>query len=277
MENDTFGYFFKRSLFSRHHFNILSSYTCHRQSVPVSTASSNISHIKIWFSSINVFFDDLDYPELSKHLQYLNTVLALDKYAIKLILDFLVLLCASCQSNVFRIECTQNIFNFAGGSNECVVKKIALICAGELPHKTHDFVHPRNWLDILKCAIYFGFFWMTLAVLLLTGTYNINVFSFGYVIAAFGFCFVGAHFYMKSMTCILVWWKMLMTFNLIVILVKITLSLKIKPFLYTEWLTSIRSIHQDMLPSEVRQCLFQRIFLAPFVLFANKNCLFLQF
>lgn len=68
-----------------------------------------------------------------------------------------------------------------------------------------------------------------------------------------------------------------MTFNLIVILVKITLSLKIKPFLYTEWLTSIRSIHQDMLPSEVRQCLFQRIFLAPFVLFANKNCLFLQF
>lgn len=198
-----------------------------------------------------LFFHHLDYPELSKHLQYLNTLLTLDKYAIKLILDFLVLLCASCQSNVFRIECSQNICNHAGGSNECVVEKIVRICAGEMPHKTHDFVHPRNWLDILKCAIYFGYFWITLAVLLLTGTYNVNVFSFGYLIAAFGFCYVGANFYMKPIACILNLWKMLMIFNLVVILVKVTLTLKIQPFVDIEWLTSIRSIHRDMLPPEV--------------------------
>lgn len=162
-----------------------------------------------------------------------------------------MLLCVACQSNVFLIECKQSNTNYPGGKNSCVVNDFALICAGEMQHKTHDFTLPRNWLDILKCAIYFGFFWITLALFLLTGTYNINMFSFGYLIAAFSFCYVGANFNMKPIRSILNWWKLLIIFNLLVILVKSILRAQLKSDAGIDLLTSIREIHRDIISTEV--------------------------
>lgn len=80
----------------------------------------------------------------------------------KLFLDFILLMFACRQMLVFRIEDqydqTQN--EFPGGSNKSVLEDIHSMASKPIPN-SHDYVtNTRNWLDILKCAVFLGFYWM---------------------------------------------------------------------------------------------------------------------
>lgn len=158
----------------------------------------------------------------------------------KLLCDFLVLLCTTCQSNVFNIEQHHKEKDYPGGSNRPIEEEINLMCSGQLPTKTYDFVYPRNWFDITKCIVYFDFFWITLAVVLLTGTHNVSVFSLGYLISSFLFSYFGANFYMKPIYIILRWWRCLIGFNLLVIFAKTVLNLRLNHS--NEILSSFRNL-----------------------------------
>lgn len=63
---------------------------------------------------------------------------------------------------VFRIESqyeqTQN--EFPGGSNKPVIENINNMATKPITN-SHDYVtFTRNWLDILKCAVFLGFYWI---------------------------------------------------------------------------------------------------------------------
>lgn len=80
----------------------------------------------------------------------------------KLFLDFTLLMFACRQMLVFRIEDqyeqTQN--EFPGGSNKSVIEDIHNMTTKPITN-SHDYVtNTRNWLDILKCAVFLGFYWM---------------------------------------------------------------------------------------------------------------------
>lgn len=90
---------------------------------------------------------------------------------------------------VFRIEdqYDQTQHEFPGGSNKSVVEQIHSMATKPITN-SHDYVtYTRNWLDILKCAVFLGFYWMTLAVVFLAGTNRVNLFSLGYLIGSFIF------------------------------------------------------------------------------------------
>lgn len=136
-------------------------------------------------------------------------------------------MCICRQHNVFRIEQKYRGRNYPGGSNRSSVNEVGTIISGQHPIRTHDFLYPTNWLDVLKCIVYFSSFWVTLSVVLLTGTNNISAFSLGYLVSSFLFCYIGTNFYMKPIRTILRCWHVLVTFNVIVIGIKSFLNLRL--------------------------------------------------
>lgn len=67
---------------------------------------------------------------------------------------------------VFRIESQyeETQTEFPGGSNQSVVEVINNMTTKPITNQ-HDYVtFTRNWLDILKCAIFLGFFWVVITV-----------------------------------------------------------------------------------------------------------------
>lgn len=152
--------------------------------------------------------------------------------AYRLVYDFLLLVCACRQMLVFRIEKQYDRADFPGGSNKSVVDEINNLGASEVPLEGHDFVSiQKNWLDILKCAVFLGCFWITLAIVFLAGTNHVNIFSIGYLIGSFIFLWQGADFYLRPIHTILRWWSYLVSYNIFVITVKIILHLPVCIFI----------------------------------------------
>lgn len=145
----------------------------------------------------------------------------------KLLLDFILLMCICRQRHVFKIEKKYGGKKYPGGRNESSIKDIHIIISGQLPIRTHDFLYPTNWLDIIKSIVYFSSFWVTLSVVLLTGTNTVSAFSLGYLISSFLFCYIGTNFYMKSIDSILRWWNSLIAYNMFVIITKSILNLRL--------------------------------------------------
>lgn len=95
-----------------------------------------------------------------------------------------------------------------------------------MPIQTHDFVtFTRNWLDIIKCAVFLGCFWITLAIVFLAGTNRVNIFSLGYLIGSFIFLWQGADFYLRPIRTILRWWGYLIAYNIFIITTKAFLQI----------------------------------------------------
>lgn len=153
----------------------------------------------------------------------------------KLMFDFLLLMCTCRQMLVFRIEKQYENSEFPGGSNKSAVDEINRLGSGEVPIETHDFVSiQKNWLDILKCIIFLGCFWITLAIVFLAGSRHGNIYSIGYLIGSFIFLWQGGEFYLRPIYTILRWWKLLVAYNVLVITVKILLHLP--TCIFIEWL-----------------------------------------
>lgn len=134
------------------------------------------------------------------------------------------------QRHEFRIEEKYGGKKYAGGRNDSTVADIAIIISGQLPIRTHDFLYPRNWLDILKCIVYYSSFWVTLSIVLLAGCHNttrVSAFSLGYLMSSFLLCYIGTNFYKKPIRSILRWWNLLIAFNVLVIAIKSILNMRL--------------------------------------------------
>ncbi|XP_031619375.1 piezo-type mechanosensitive ion channel component isoform X7 [Contarinia nasturtii] len=178
-----------------------------------------------------------NYPWKTNTLKRLQEIMwlpdpALRTDAHRLVLDFLLLICTCRQMLVFRIEKQYENSEFPGGSNKSVVEKINKLGSGEVPIEMDDFVSiQKNWLDILKCIVFLGWFWITLAIVFLAGSSHPNIYSIGYLIGSFIFLWQGGEFYLRPIHTILRWWKFLVAYNVLVIIVKAMLHLPVCIFI----------------------------------------------
>ncbi|CAK1550113.1 unnamed protein product [Leptosia nina] len=144
-------------------------------------------------------------------------------HAVKLIFDFFLLMFASRQLKVFRLERTHGD-NYPGGSNSEDIGK---------DWETPDFVNPipdfldyvGTWLDVIKRMVFLGMLWVTLAIMFMTGTNRVNLFSMGYLIGSFIFLWQGTDFYLRPKEAILQWWSWLVRYNVCVVVVKAVLQI----------------------------------------------------
>ena len=64
----------------------------------------------------------------------------------------------------------------------------------------------RTSLDRIKVTIFFSSYWLTLAVMFLTGTNRTTPFAMGYVLGSFVFLWQGNEFYLRPLSYILRLW-----------------------------------------------------------------------
>ncbi|XP_052758554.1 piezo-type mechanosensitive ion channel component [Galleria mellonella] len=144
-------------------------------------------------------------------------------HAMKLVFDYFLLLFATRQLRVFKIEKIQGE-SYPGGSNSENIGK---------DWETPNFVNPvpdflsnvSTWLDVLKRMVFLGMLWVTLAIMFMTGTNRVNLFSMGYLIGSFIFLWQGTDFYLRPKEAILQWWSWLLRYNISVVVVKALLQI----------------------------------------------------
>ncbi|XP_058124617.1 piezo-type mechanosensitive ion channel component isoform X2 [Anopheles coustani] len=143
----------------------------------------------------------------------------------KMVSDFVLLMFLCRQTVVFRLEHSPPN-GFGGGSNGPVLEDFNKLDEGTFQNPTPDFITKiRNWLDVLKRFLFLVFFWLTLAVVFLSGSSRVNLFSIGYLIGAFFFLWQGTDFYLHSIEYILKRWNILICYNVFVIGAKAFLQL----------------------------------------------------
>ncbi|CAH2104345.1 unnamed protein product [Euphydryas editha] len=172
----------------------------------------------------------LDYPwsGSGQQMKHIRTWLYLPytdepPHAVKLIFDYFLLLFASRQLRVFRVEKSQGD-SYPGGCNSEDIGK---------DWETPNFVNPvpdflgyvGSWLDVLKRMVFLGMLWVTLAIMFMTGTNRVNLFSMGYLIGSFIFLWQGTDFYLRPKEAILQWWSWLLRYNVSVVVVKALLQI----------------------------------------------------
>ncbi|XP_053676328.1 piezo-type mechanosensitive ion channel component [Anopheles nili] len=146
-------------------------------------------------------------------------------FASKMVSDFVLLMFLCRQTVVFQLE-RQPPKHFGGGSNQSVLEDFKKLDDGSFQNPTPDFITKlRNWLDVLKRLLFLVFFWFTLAVVFLTGSNRVNLFSIGYLIGAFFFLWQGTDFYLHSIEYILKRWNFLIGYNVFVVGAKAILQL----------------------------------------------------
>lgn len=79
----------------------------------------------------------------------------------------------------------------------------------------------ESFVDLLKIYIFSAQFWVSLAVIFLCATHKADLFSLGYICAAFIFLCVGTNFYVKALRTIVKLWNMLLLFSVTVVVCKI--------------------------------------------------------
>ncbi|CAG7819154.1 unnamed protein product [Allacma fusca] len=150
--------------------------------------------------------------------------------ASRLIPDFFLLLFACQQQIVFRVEKHIQTDDFGGGSN----REITEPHVPPFLNPTPDFLtYAKSWLDVLKRCVLLAFFWITLAIIFLTGTNRVNLFALGYLVGSFTFLWEGNEFYLRSRKSIIKRWNYLLAYNVFVIFSKSLLQLVGCVFLQT--------------------------------------------
>ncbi|XP_017369387.1 piezo-type mechanosensitive ion channel component 1 isoform X5 [Cebus imitator] len=136
-----------------------------------------------------------------------------------LISDFLLLLCASQQWQVFSAERTEEWQRMAGVNTDHLAPRW-----GE-PNPVPNFIHCRSYLDMLKVAVFRYLFWLVLVVVFVTGATRISIFGLGYLLACFYLLLFGTTLLQRDTQTRLVLWDCLILYNVTVIISKNMLSL----------------------------------------------------
>ncbi|XP_077471860.1 piezo-type mechanosensitive ion channel component 2 isoform X4 [Stigmatopora argus] len=140
-----------------------------------------------------------------------------------LIYDFMLLLCASMQRQVFDDENKAAVRIMAGDNVEICRDLDASSFSVHNP--VPDFIHCRSYLDMLKVIMFSYLFWFVLTIIFITGTTRISVFCMGYLVACFYFLLFGGELLLKPIKKILHFWDFLIAYNIFVITMKNILSI----------------------------------------------------
>ncbi|XP_035513211.1 piezo-type mechanosensitive ion channel component 2-like [Morone saxatilis] len=145
-----------------------------------------------------------------------------------LLYDFLLLLGASLQLQVFEEELQPSVQILAGdnceldGEDQQLTDPIRQLHLNNVP----DFMMCRSYLDMMKVIIFSYMFWFVLTIIFITGTTRISIFCMGYLVACFYFLLVGGDLLLKPVRSILVYWDCLIGYNVFVITMKNILSVR---------------------------------------------------
>ncbi|XP_073535133.1 piezo-type mechanosensitive ion channel component 2 isoform X7 [Phyllobates terribilis] len=140
-----------------------------------------------------------------------------------LIYDFMLLLCASFQKQVFDDENKAAVRIMAGDNVEICMNLDAASFSQHNP--VPDFIHCRSYLDMCKVIIFSYLFWFVLTIIFITGTTRISIFCMGYLVACFYFLLFGGDLLLKPIRSILRYWDWLIAYNVFVITMKNILSI----------------------------------------------------
>uniref|UniRef100_M3ZFC3 Piezo type mechanosensitive ion channel component 2 n=1 Tax=Xiphophorus maculatus TaxID=8083 RepID=M3ZFC3_XIPMA len=140
-----------------------------------------------------------------------------------LVYDFMLLLCASLQRQVFEDENKAAVRIMAGDNVEICRDLDAASFSVHNP--VPDFIHCRSYLDMLKVIMFSYLFWFVLTIIFITGTTRISVFCMGYLVACFYFLLFGGDLLLKPIKKILHYWDFLIAYNIFVITMKNILSI----------------------------------------------------
>ncbi|XP_056911849.1 piezo-type mechanosensitive ion channel component 2 isoform X3 [Takifugu flavidus] len=140
-----------------------------------------------------------------------------------LIYDFMLLLCASLQRQVFDDENKAAVRLMAGDNVEICRDLDAASFSVHNP--VPDFIHCRSYLDMLKVIMFSYLFWFVLTIIFITGTTRISIFCMGYLVACFYFLLFGGELLLKPIKKILHYWDFLIAYNIFVITMKNILSI----------------------------------------------------
>ncbi|EMP36264.1 Protein PIEZO1 [Chelonia mydas] len=170
----------------------------------------------------------IDYPWRWSHSIPMNSALIKWMYlpdfymapnSTNLISDFLLLLCASQQWQVFAAERTEEWLMAAGENTDL------LELARGRPNPVPNFINCRSYLDMGKVVVFRYLFWFVLVVVFITGATRISVFGLGYLLACFYLLLFGTAMLRKPAKARLVLWDCLILYNVTVIISKNMLSL----------------------------------------------------
>ncbi|XP_067887336.1 piezo-type mechanosensitive ion channel component 2-like [Heterodontus francisci] len=140
-----------------------------------------------------------------------------------LIYDFMMLLCASLQWQVFDDENRAAVRIVAGDNVEICRDLDAATFSQHNP--VPDFIHCRSYLDMIKVIGFSYLFWFVLTIIFITGTTRISIFCMGYLVACFYFLLFGGELLLKPIKIILQYWDCLIAYNVFVITMKNILSI----------------------------------------------------
>ncbi|XP_051769980.1 piezo-type mechanosensitive ion channel component 2 isoform X2 [Ctenopharyngodon idella] len=132
--------------------------------------------------------------------------------------DFMLLLCASLQRQVFDEENKAAVRLMAGDNVEICRDLDAASFSVHNP--VPDFIHCRSYLDMLKVIMFSYLFWFVLTIIFITGTTRISIFCMGYLVACFYFLLFGGDLLLKPIKKILRYWDFLIAYNVFVITMK---------------------------------------------------------
>ncbi|GFO30477.1 piezo-type mechanosensitive ion channel component [Plakobranchus ocellatus] len=140
-----------------------------------------------------------------------------------LIADFLQLLLVCLQASVFSIESNPEVMlNYGGGDNKDILEDVE----ANTPIPCEDFtIHQKKAIEVIKFLIFEHMFWVTMAIIFITGATRINIFSLFYVIAVFCFMWFGKEFFLKPLRSLLSMWNLLTGYCIFVLLCKVALQL----------------------------------------------------
>ncbi|VDL19239.1 unnamed protein product [Hymenolepis diminuta] len=104
----------------------------------------------------------------------------------KLIVDFLQFMLVAAQWRVFKLEQRPDCESYGGGSNFPVL-------TDTLPGPNdRDFISTKeSYLDYLRHAVFYWFYWLSLAIVFATGVSWITLFCLGYMILSFIYLWMG--------------------------------------------------------------------------------------
>ncbi|XP_067856810.1 piezo-type mechanosensitive ion channel component 2 isoform X2 [Heptranchias perlo] len=140
-----------------------------------------------------------------------------------LIYDFMLLLYASMQWQVFEDENKAAIRMIAGDNVEISRSLDSATISQYIP--VPNFLHCRSYLDMLKVVVFSYLFWFVLCLIFITGTSRINIFCMGYLVACFYFLLFGGQLLLKSVKLILRHWDCLIGYTILVIVTKNVFSI----------------------------------------------------
>ncbi|KAM6918193.1 piezo-type mechanosensitive ion channel component 2 [Xenentodon cancila] len=140
-----------------------------------------------------------------------------------LVFDFMLLLCASLQRQVFDDE-NKAVVRLMAGDNVEICRDLDA-ASFSVHNPVPDFIHCRSYLDMLKVIMFSYLFWFVLTIIFITGTTRISVFCMGYLVACFYFLLFGGELLLKPIKKILHYWDFLIAYNIFVITMKNILSI----------------------------------------------------